>query len=250
MVMVDNPKTPWVSDRGDMDLFRYSRVTVFSGGYGSGKTELAANFASRIAESGAEVSLIDIDIVKPMFRSRELRQAMAERGVRLISTLANLEMSDLPALSPEIAVSIGNMAMETVIDVGGDDIGARALGRFSEALRKAGYEMMYVINTRRPFSSEVDSIVAMLESIQRASRLEVTALVANSNMGSESTVGIAEQGLALVRQVSDRTGIPLRFAALHRSCVSIKEAETLSAVCRIPVFLMDRFLLPPWEREE
>jgi hypothetical protein len=231
-----------------MELFRTARITIFAGAFGSGKTELAANFASRLAGSGGKVSLVDIDIVKPLFRSRELRQRLGERGIKVVSTLTNLEMSDLPALSPEIFGLLGDSRIETIIDVGGDDDGARALGRFRDNLERAGYEMLYVINTRRPFTSTPDEIISMMGAVQEASRLRVTALVANTNLGAESGIDLAREGLPVIGEVSRTTGIPIRFVVLERGAACDREgAARLSEESGLPVFVMDRFMLPPWE---
>jgi RecA/RadA recombinase len=179
----------------DMELFREARVTVLVGAFGCGKTELAVNFAMRMNDAGRDVALVDIDILKPMFRSRDKRLRLSELGVRVVSSVADYEDADIPALSPAIYGVIEDQSQDVVIDVGGDDDGARVLGRFRNVLERAGYEMLYVVNTRRPFSSTPEEIVNMVVAVEQASRLKCTALVSNTNLGSESSVELVKEGL-------------------------------------------------------
>ena len=241
--------------------FAQSRVTVFVGAFGSGKTELALNFAIRLAgarggggrdtEDGAtRVRLADIDILKPMFRSREFGAQLAAMGVRVVSGAPEYEMADVPALSPAIYGAIEDKSVPLVMDVGGDDDGARALGRFRLHLERAEYDMLYVVNTLRPFSSGPEEIITMLRAVEGASRLGCTALVSNTNLGAASTAEEARTGLDIVRRVSGRVGIPVRFFTVSRGVAqSFSESvRRISLDSGIPEFVIDRLVLPPWER--
>ena len=248
-----------------MNQFAQSRVTVFVGAFGSGKTELALNLAIRLAHAAGDtpggaghdaggsaprVRLADIDILKPMFRSRELAARLAAEGVRVVSSAPEYESADVPALSPEIYGAIEDVCMPLVVDVGGDDDGARALGRFRSHLERAGYDMLYVVNTLRPFSSSPEEIITMLRAIENTSRLSCTALVSNTNLGAASTAEEARTGLDIVGRVSDEVGIPVRFFAVSRS-VAQSDYESVRRVAHdycIPAFIIDRLVLPPWER--
>ena len=236
-----------------MDQFAKSRVTVFVGAFGSGKTELALNFAIRLAGAGdgvARAVLADIDILKPIFRSREFAAQLAARGVRVVSSAPEYEMADVPALSPAIYGAIDDVSMPLVMDVGGDDDGARVLGRFRSHLERAGYDMLYVVNTLRPFSSSPEEITAMLRAVENTSRLACTALVSNTNLGVASSAKEVRTGLDTVRRVSDEVGIPVRFFAVSRG-VAQSWGESVRRIARdydIPVFVIDRMVLPPWER--
>ena len=242
---------PIISDEVKMDKFRRSRVTIFTGAFGSGKTELSVNFAAKLSDEYGKVSLLDVDIVKPLFRSRELKASMGKRKVKVVSTIPNLEMSDLPALSPEIFSSLEGDSCQVVMDVGGDDDGARVLGMFRDKINRAGYDMLYVINTRRPFTSNVDEVMFMLESVRQACRIDVHGIVANTNLGDESTLGMTLEGLEVIREVSKLSGIPVRFMCINRPAIKeMDEIRRLSILEELPVFIMDRFMLPPWEKEE
>ncbi|HBK61826.1 MAG TPA: hypothetical protein DDZ84_13715 [Firmicutes bacterium] len=234
-----------------MIQFTRSRATILVGAFGSGKTELAVNFATRMADSaGGRATLVDIDILKPMFRSRDLRRQLAAKGVRVVSSVEGYEAVDVPALSPAIYGAIEDESTPLVMDVGGDDDGARALGRFRADLERAGYDMLYVVNTLRPFSSTPEEIVAMLQAVERASRLTCTALVSNANLGAASSVDEISGGLDMVSRVSGELGIPVRFFAVSRR-VAQSQGESVDRIARdagIPAFVIDRLVLPPWER--
>jgi len=242
-----------------MNRFALSRVTVFVGAFGSGKTELALNFAIRLANAGSGTGggagapravLADIDILKPMFRSRELSAQLAAMGVRVVSSASEYEMADVPALSPAIYGAIEDKSVPLVMDVGGDDDGARALGRFRSHLERAGYDMLYVVNTLRPFSSEPEEIITMLRAVESASRLSCTALVSNTNLGAASTTEEARTGLDTVRHVSGKVGIPVRFFTVSRGAAQSfpESVRRISLDSGIPEFVIDRLVLPPWER--
>jgi len=243
-----------------MNQFAQSRVTVFVGAFGSGKTELALNFAIRLAgasggghdteDRATRVRLADIDILKPMFRSRELGAQLAVKGVRVVSGAPEYEMADVPALSPAIYGAIEDTSVPLVMDVGGDDDGARALGRFRSHLERAGYDMLYVVNTLRPFSSEPEEIITMLRAVESASRLSCAALVSNTNLGAASTAEEARTGLDTVRRVSGKVGIPVRFFTVSRSVAQSfpESVRRISLDSGIPAFVIDRLVLPPWER--
>jgi len=242
---------PIISDEVKMDKFRRSRVTILTGAFGSGKTELSANFAAKLADEYEKVSLLDVDIVKPLFRSRDLKANMGKRNVKVVSTIPNLEMSDLPALSPEIFSSLEGESCQVVMDVGGDDDGARVLGMFRDKINRAGYDMLYVINTRRPFTTTVDEILFMLDGVRNACRIDIHGIVANTNLGAESTVEMAVEGLETIREVSKITGIPVRFMCVNRPAIKdMDDIRKLSIAEKLPVYIMDRFMLPPWENEE
>ncbi len=235
-----------------MDQFTRSRVTILVGAFGSGKTELAVNLAIRMAGAAdnGRATLADVDILKPMFRSRDLRRQLATKGVRVVSSVEEYEAADVPALSPAIYGAIEDESMPLVMDVGGDDDGARALGRFRADLERAGYDMLYVVNTLRPFSSTPEEIIDMLSAVESASRLKCAALVSNANLGAASSAEEISGGLEVVSRVSERLGIPVRFFVVSRQ-VAQSQGESVERIARdaqIPAFVIDRLVLPPWER--
>jgi len=231
----------------DYTRFAPEGLTVLFGAFGSGKTEIAVNLAIGLAGSLNGVSLVDIDVVKPMFRSRDIRAKVRAAGVRMVDTIAGLENADLPIVTGEVDALVSGGG-KTIVDVGGDHLGARALGRYAGRIRK-GYDALYVINTRRPFSSNAQEIMKMMGMVEGASRLKPTGIVANTNLGTESTPELAIDGLKTARQVSAEAGVPVRFVAIHERL----EAGEPGLIRRIedetglPVLPLKRYLLKPWE---
>ena len=234
---------------GKLDYTRFApeRLTVLFGAFGSGKTEIAVNLAIGFAESLKGVSLVDIDVVKPMFRSRDIRAKVRAAGVRMVDTIAGLENADLPIVTGEVDALVSGGG-KTVVDVGGDHLGARALGRYAGRISR-GYDALYVINTRRPFSSNTGEIMKMMGMVEGASRLKTTGIIANTNLGTESSLELAVEGLAAARQVSQESGVPVRFIAVYER-LEAENPGLLRCVedeTGLPVLPLKRYLLKPWE---
>lgn len=194
-----------------------NRLTIFVGNYGSGKTELSMNYALDLARQGQRVALVDLDIINPYFRSREKAGLLESQGVHVILPQAEYVMSEAPAMPPEVAGFIANQDYHVVIDVGGDNTGATALGRFADLIKDTGYRMLLVVNTNRPDTDSPAGILAVMHSIEAASRLSVTALVSNTNLAWETDLDLVQQGYEMLEQVSLQTGLPIDFIVVESS---------------------------------
>ena len=186
------------------------RVLLLCGHYGSGKTNIAVNLAQAIKREYPTVTLADLDIVNPYFRSKDSATELQEAGIRLIcSNFANSNV-DVPALPPDLYALTDDRRMRAIIDVGGDDRGALVLGRLAPSiLEENDYEMLMVINCYRPLTRDAASTLEVMREIEAAGGIRFTALVNNSNLGVETT---AEDVLASVRyanEVSDMSGLPV-----------------------------------------
>lgn len=219
------------------------RVTVFVGPYGSGKTELALNVVQQISPHYENIAIVDLDIVKPYFRAREFRTKLIRRDIRVILPQGEMEHADVPAVSAEVFTVFHNPKLKVIMDVGGDDAGAVALGQYKQHFEQTDHEILFVINTKRPFSQTADELVEMKERIEWRSRIPVTGLVANTNLGAETTLETIISGYQVAKEVSKRTGIPIVFAAVDR-----KFEQHIAPLIMEPLFLVDRQMLPPWER--
>lgn len=219
------------------------RVHIFLGAYGSGKTETAVNFALHEREAGRGVVLIDLDIVNPYFRSREIRADLSEQGIQVVSSAAGLEEADLPALSPAIIGALQNESLRVVLDVGGDPAGARALARFHNQLSPLGPEVLAVVNPFRPETRDARSINTMVASLGKAGRQPATGLVANPNLGPETTVSTIVEGTAILRQAAAELRLPLAF-----TCVRADLAAEVERLGIKPLLPLRRYMLLPWEK--
>lgn len=185
--------------------------TVITGHYGSGKTNIAVNLAISASKSHpGKVFLIDADIVNPYFRSADNIDILSEAGVELIAPMSANTNLDIPAMPAEIS-KVFNTDCSVIWDVGGDDSGAVVLGRYSQDIEKQGYEMLYVINYYRPMTETEDEMTELLYDIEKASRLKVSGIVNNSNLGCETDRQALLAVEEKVRNLSLMTGIPVKF---------------------------------------
>lgn len=198
-----------------MDNGNLKRITIFAGHYGSGKTNAAVNYALHIAESGRKCAIADLDIVNPYFRTKDSAEVLERHGIRLISSpYANTNV-DTPALPAEAYAVIDDDELFSVIDVGGDDRGALALGRYSKAIRKIGdYEMLFVINRCRFLTSDAAATVEVMREIEQAAAISFTGIVNNSNLGDETTAETVLRSADYANEVSALTGLKIRMTTV------------------------------------
>ena len=189
-------------------------VKVLIGNYGSGKSELALNFAIQAAARGERTELIDLDMVNTYFRLTERGKLVEQKEIRLVSP--NYACSGIETLSlPAEVASAFVLEWDTVVfDVGGDDVGATALGRYHQDfvdLEPGALEVLNVVNIRRPLSGTVEKLIRLQEGMQSHSRLQITGMINNANLATETTVEELRDGYKMLREVSDRTGIPVAY---------------------------------------
>ncbi|MGI6200431.1 MAG: hypothetical protein ACOYJA_06650 [Christensenellales bacterium] len=221
------------------------RITVFTGNYGSGKTELALHTALTLAERQSHVTLVDMDIVNPYFRSSEKRALLEAHGVQVIAPTFAGTTVDIPALPAQMVSVFDNPTGTVVIDVGGDDTGATALGRFHAYFQREPYVMHYVINTLRPMSQDEWGIDRMMEGICRRSRLQIADLIHNTNLARETTAQMVVEGQRIVDQVSARTGLPCAFLAGTPEILAALP-ETLRARFAGRMIAFEPMMRPDW----
>lgn len=222
------------------------RVIVIVGGYGSGKSEVSVNLARLLAQrDDRSVSIADLDIVNPYFRSREAAAELEQFGVRSLIPPGEQTHSELPIIIPEIRAALEDSSGTLLLDVGGDDVGARVLSSLADAFHAGEYEMLLVLNERRPFTADLPGALKMLADIEAASRLRFTGIISNTHLMANTTVETVRVGLKLARTVSERTGLPVRFlSVMNDLAVQFPDGEI-----DLPVLVLDRALIKPWERK-
>ena len=195
----------------------YRRITLFAGHYGSGKTNIAVNWTKYIAEKESRVTLADMDIVNPYYRAKDSARELEDMGIRVISSFFANSNVDLPALPQDIYSVIDDKSRYAVLDVGGDDRGALALGRLVPGiLEENSYEMLLVVNRFRPLTRDIDGIMEVVSEIETACRLPFTAIVNNSNLGAETTPEDVLESMDYANEVSRRTGLPIKMTTVEK----------------------------------
>ena len=218
------------------------RLSIITGHYGTGKTELSVNLALSLASGGERVILADLDIVNPYFRSRERRQLLEESGVRLIATSQACTAADVPSIPAELLAVLEDRTARGVLDTGGDPGGARVLARFQPKIVGEDYQLIYVLNANRPEVREPEAAVSCLRAIENTTGLICSALANNTHLCGETTESEIRKGAALAVEVSRRTGIPvLCHTAEERFVPSL-------AGLGAPVFPIAVQMKKPWEQ--
>ena len=196
------------------------RVTLFMGHYGSGKTFIAVNYAIKLRELGKKVSIYDLDIVNPYFRTVDAMKLLESKDVELVVSPFAETNVDIPAMNSKSYQMVDDLTRFAVADIGGNDRGALALGRFSDKIKEENnYDVLWVVNNCRPETRDVDGALQIKEEIEYASRLKFTGIVNNANLGNETTEKTILDGLKFAKELSKKTQIPLKFTAVRSDLI-------------------------------
>ena len=194
----------------------YKRLTLFAGHYGSGKTNIAVNYSLYLRGLGLPVTVADLDIVNPYFRAKDSAKVLEDAGIELIcSPFANSNL-DVPAMPPEVYRLVADKTRYGVLDIGGDDRGALALGRYVPEIREENnYEMLFVINKSRPLTRDVQGTLEVMQEIEEACGLPFTAIVNNSNLGKATTAQDILDSASYAKAVAEKTGLPIKMTTVN-----------------------------------
>ncbi|GAA0177861.1 hypothetical protein SH2C18_10090 [Clostridium sediminicola] len=219
-----------------------SRIKIFAGHFGSGKTEIAVNYALNLAASGKKVAIVDIDIVNPYFCVRDLRDMFKEKGIRVISSNPEFVNAELMVVTAEVNAIFNDKSYEVVIDVGGDDLGAVVLGQYNRFFKNEDYEMYLVVNNNRPQTDNEDSTEEYLRNIEKASRLKITHLISNTNLSYETTSEHIIKGEKVIKQLSEKLNLPHKYTVVRRDL-----ADEVKNIVKGELYPIDIFMKKPWE---
>lgn len=185
------------------------RVLVLVGGYGSGKTHLAISVALQRARKGQRVALVDLDLINPYFRSREMSEPLEREGVEVIRPEGDLAFAENPSLPPRIEGVLRDKSLSVVMDVGGNETGATVVGRYHELLNDEDIAVLQVVNVFRPFSATVREIEQLRQDIELRSHLHVQGWINNSNLKEWTTREYWQQSQSLMDELMDQSDLPL-----------------------------------------
>ena len=202
-----------------------SRITVFAGHYGSGKTNIAVSYALDLRTRHEHVAIADLDIVNPYFRTKDGEKALDAAGIELISSVYANTNVEAPAMPSDAVRLFDEKALYGVIDLGGDDRGAYAMGRYAERLAaEENAQVLFVLNRFRPLTRDADAAIEVLREIEQAARFRFTGLVNNSNLGKETTRETVLSSAAYADEVSAKTGLPVVCTTVRADlCESLQD---------------------------
>lgn len=212
------------------------KIIIVCGHYGVGKTNFSLNLALSLK---GKTALCDMDVVNPYFRSGDYAELLKNRGIDVVAPVALGTTVDAPFISPKVKALFCGDYDTVIFDAGGDDAGATALGQFSNDIKNAGYEMLYVINKYREQTTNPEAPVEILREIETASRLKATAICNNSHLCDETTAETVRDALPFAEEVSKITGLPIKYTVIREDLV--KDFPDVPNV-----FPVSRMVLPPW----
>ena len=222
---------------------RDKRIRIVAGHYGSGKTEFSLNYARKLARMNKKTILADLDVVNLYFRSREKSEELKALGVRVIGGSIDASAVDMPAISGDVFVAFQDESYDAVLDVGGDAVGTRTLGRYVEYLTEDNHDMFFVVNANRPETQSVEKTVDYLLQIQDVARTRITGLVNNTHMLKSTSINDVLKGYELSLKVSKETGVPLRYNVVLEELASKLPHDLIGDIFPIKLFMREEWML-------
>ena len=231
----------------NISAYQKNRLYIFSGHYGSGKSEVSVNFALALARVH-RTAIVDFDIINPYFRSAGARNALEQGGVRVITPeYANTNV-DVPALPAEISYLFDDKSTKAVFDVGGDSAGARAVSRYRDEILLEDTACFFVFNVRRPTTSTADKAIEIYEEILESARVPFTAIINNTNLMAETTERDLLDGLDAAVELSGRLSLPVAFSVfMENPGIGPEPQAFISRSCelKIPIFKLSKHIHMP-----
>ena len=193
------------------------RITIVTGHFGSGKTEFAINYALKEKEKHDKLAIVDLDIINMYFRLRENKDFLEGQGIECISSLVEGNSLDIPALDPSILRPLENKDYKLIIDVGGNPSGARALGRYSNLIKREAYEHIFVLNRNRPETKDLESTLEFIAGIEERSGTKISGLVNNTHFLADSQVEDLYYGDELAKELASELNIPIKYTMVNKN---------------------------------
>lgn len=220
------------------------RITIFTGHFGSGKTEVSVNYAFQMARSGKKTAIVDLDIVNPFFRTADAKKQLEEKGIRVITPIYANTNVDVPSLPAEISTIFEDKSYYAVLDVGGDDLGARVLSRYNEDIIREDYIHYFVVNTRRPMTRNPEEIGRMITEIQASAQLNIDKLVNNANLLASSSPEVLGEASSIIKEVSEKFSIPIGLI-----CGMEEVLREYNGDPDVERLYLNKYISLPWDME-
>ncbi|MBU1222032.1 cobalamin biosynthesis protein CbiA [Myxococcota bacterium] len=221
------------------------RAVIVIGHYGSGKSEVSVNLALHFKSQGIEnVSIADLDVVNPYFRSREAITPLEKEGISVIVPRGGHYYADLPILLPEVKGLFENHKGTAVFDAGGDDVGCRILASLGPSI--GSNELLMVVNNLRPYTNTIENTMEMMRKLEKASKLKITGFIGNAHLMEDTSEDIVMDGVDFLRKLSDHSGIETRFITVPELLFEVIAPK----VDDVSLLVVKRILQPPWKPGE
>lgn len=221
---------------------KFKRIVGITGNYGSGKTEIAINLALYLSNL-RKTFIVDLDIVNPYFRCREAKELMHSRGVEVVIPEGDKVYADLPIIVPQIKGVIKRVEGSVILDIGGDDVGARVISHLTDSLKQQDLDLFMVLNANRPHTDKKNGVVKIMREIEEASRYKITGILCNTHLINLTTKETIMNGYELALEVHEETGLPIKFVTIEESILDMFDEKEFD----YPIFPIRRFMLSPWE---
>lgn len=212
-------------------LYNDKRLNIIIGAYGSGKSEIAVNFARLMKESNPnqKVLIADLDIVNPYYRSADAAKALEKDGIKVVFPSYARSNVDAPVLGGEMYIIFDDESYSGVYDIGGEDMGANVLGSFKSRLEKTDANLLMVVNTLRPFTSDVEGILQMALELTEASRMNISGFINNTNLLMETKIEDVIEGEKIIKEAAEKCGIPFLATTVMEDAFSDEDLAKLTA---------------------
>ena len=219
------------------------RIRIITGHYGSGKSEVSINYVTKLREQvEGEVALADLDVVNVYFRSREKKDLMKDLGITPIDSSINTTTLDLPAVSAEIMRPLNDKSVNYVIDVGGDNVGGKVVGRFANQFNSNDYDMFYVVNANREKTQTSEEVIQYIKEIEKSSKLKVTGLINNTHLIRFTTIDDVLRGQKVAKEVSEKCNIPIRYVACLENLVEQLPKDLEGEIFPIKLYMREDWM--------
>ncbi|NNF99858.1 MAG: cobalamin biosynthesis protein CbiA [Desulfobacteraceae bacterium] len=226
--------------------FSLDGIVIIVGNYGSGKTEIAVNIAVQHKRTGMGVRLADLDLVNPYFRSREAREVLTQMGIEVVLPPPQYMNADLPILDRGVSGMIRNSNGLTILDAGGDDVGATVIAALADALKDKPLQVFQVINPFRPYTDSLEGCQKIREEIESAAKIKITGLIGNANLIDDTGPDHIYNGQKFIQELSGQSGLPVLCITVSNNLLSAIDKAKLS----YPVLPIYRQMVPPWRKTE
>ncbi len=219
------------------------RLFAFVGNYGSGKTEVAVNFTIALSKVVKPVAIVDMDIVNPYFRCREAQEQLENEGIETIFPKGEYFWADLPIILPQVKGVLERKNGYVVLDVGGEDMGARILASLDDSLKEKDADYLFVLNLSRPFTDDVKGCLETFKMIEDAGKIRLTGIVLNTHLLLDTTPETIYNGYTKAREVAEKSRLPIRFVSIEKGLLAKLDMSQVPS----PVLPLERIMRHPWD---